>query len=374
MITYPFLKNHNNKKIEQLENTINLIDKMTTQKQGVKKRKPIMVMSYDDGREDDYTKTFPAHEDKNAPAVFGIPTHHLEHPDATLIERDDWDDPITVEQLNEIAESDVGHEIASHGATHRLLGCRILSSPANEGDTTIDVDDQGKYFAPIPDLEEKVEIMIIEGDTKEKANVIDCDNNTLTLDSGLKNNYNDWDAYIRLSDEELLWEMKHSKEYLEDLGYKVPGILYPGARHTHISRIIASHLYSWGRGVDHLDEPAVNTPDPFFTYAQGVAQFDKIETSELETLMDNTVENNGCLHLFAHSASSDLTENLIKDTIDMARNKGIEIVTGEEMLEIMGNSFETGDVFNNENHNFENKRDYFVVSLDGIYSSDTIQQ
>lgn len=349
------ITNEPKEKLERL-----LINRASTSKQ----RKPMIVITYDDGVSQDYTKAFNIHELYGVPMTVGVVGFHLLHPDVTIIENDSWV-PITVSQLAEIRDSPIGHEIASHTMTHRLLGARQLGGTMEAGRTSIVLDSQQKYFTPTT-IEESVECVIVEGDVSENVRVLRREENAVIISEPLQNTFSP-SAYIRLSDKELEYEIKGSKDILESYGFPTKGILFPGARHCHESRMIMAKHYEYGRAVDHQNEDMITQSNPFPTYAIGCPVVEYNTIAELEVYMDEAVATNGTLFLLAHSPAN--THDKLKAVIEAAQARDMEFVTASEAVERMGNMLEIGDTsYDKETHVFPRGKGYFAVNNDfGTY-------
>ena len=340
-----------------------------TRKEVSKERKPMIVMTYDDGTTADYTLTYKVHEQRQVPMSVAIIGYHLEHPNVNSILGPN--SPITIPQLQAIRDSSVGHEIVPHGMTHRLMGVRHLSSGATTGAIQITLDGQGKYFMPT-EIEDSVECYLIEGDKKEIIHTTELiSGNTLALQKPLENDFST-NAYIRLSDKELEYEIVESKRVLEKFGFPSEGIFFPGARHVHEARMIMAKHYKYGRAVNHQDEDMITLSNPFPTYSIGcpVMEYNTIET--LTAYMDEAVQKNGALFLLGHSPNSNITEAYLNQIIDEAEARGMEFVTASEAVDRLGNMLEIGDTsYDKENHDFPIGKGYYAVSSDyKVYSSE----
>lgn len=334
-----------------------------------KERKPMIVMTYDDGTPADYTLAFKVHEQRQVPMSVAVIGYHLEHPNVNSILGPNT--PITLPQLQAIRDSSVGHEIVPHGMTHRLMGVRHLSSGVSSGATQITLDGQGKYFMPT-EIEDSVECYLIEGDKKEIIHTTELiSGHTLALQKPLENDFTT-NAYIRLSDEELEYEIVESKRVLEKFGFPSEGIFYPGARHCHEARMIMAKHYKYGRAVNHQEEEMITLPNPFPTYSIGcpVMEYNTIES--LTPYMDEAVEKNGALFLLGHTPNQNLTEAYLNQIIDEGQARGMEFVTASEAVDRLGNMLEIGDIsYDKENHDFPTGKGYYAVSSEyKVYSSE----
>ena len=357
------------------ENTVVLqtkenLDRAIISRQEVsKERKPMIVMTYDDGVSTDYSLGFKVHEERQVPMSVAVIGYHLEHP--TVHPTVGATTPITVKQLKEIRDSEVGHEIVPHGMTHRLMGARQLSGAVSVGDTQITLTGQGKYFMPTS-IEDSVECYLIEGDKKEIIHTTELlSANTLSLKEPLENDFTT-NAYIRLSDEQLEYEIVDSKRVLEKFGFPSEGVFYPGARHCHEARMIMAKHYKYGRAVNHQGEDMITLPNPFPTYSIGcpVMEYNTIET--LTPYMDEAVEKNGALFLLGHTPNQNLTEEYLNQIIDEAEARNMEFVTASEAVDRLGNMLEIGDVsYDKESHDFPIGKGYYAFSSEyKVYSSE----
>lgn len=293
----------------------------------------MMVLSYDDGRIEDYTKVYPVHQSKGVPAVF-----------APIVCDVGGTNSLSAEQLKEFYNN--GHEIASHTYTHTSMGTfsgyyyhPTVEIPAGSLEIPIN---NATWFATVPRLLNTVGL-IEEGEKKETFTVVsrETPNHILTIQDPLVNSYSP-NAKITHDISTLIAENDFSKRRLASLGIYATGMIYPGGGHSKETRDITSRYYRWGRATWWQDEPNVFDPSQGIDlYALGSEEFcenrgNNLTLAEMESMMDEAVERK-CLVLFhSHSFYEELTTERIEWMIDTALSKGIEIVTMSEALNYYG--------------------------------------
>lgn len=298
----------------------------------IKNTKPMMVLSYDDGKIEDYTKVLPVHREKGVPAVF-----------APIVSDIGRGGMMTMEQLVEIYNE--GHEIASHTWTHTSLATYMgdwyrLTENANAGDTTLKMNIHSWFARYTHNIETKG--IIREGNVEETFTVISrTENTSVTLKDPLQNSYTT-NAEITHHPDLLIAENAFSKRRLAKHGIHATGMIYPGGGHDKVTRDITSRYYRWGRATWWQNEPNVIDPKQGVNiYALGSEEFaedagNNLSLAEMEEMMDEAVETKSLVLFHSHSFYESLTQERIAWMIDTAQEKGIEIVTMSEALNHFG--------------------------------------
>ncbi len=182
-----------------------------------------------------------------------------------------------------------------------------------------------------------------------------------------------------MTEEEQEYEIKHSKEMLEAMGFEVDTICYPYGSVNNNTNKIARKYYRAGRRTDHLGQ--INMT-PLETYDMVVtplgAYFDSstqpYPTNSLEFYkyqVDKAVENNGWLIFMTHVAdpSHDSIQQLyLEQTIQYITNLGIEIATLKEGLNQRGNIIDIGRYYTQDL-----TQDHYVVGTDSSFDGNKMQ-
>ena len=163
-----------------------------------------------------------------------------------------------------------------------------------------------------------------------------------------------------LSKSEIEHQFASSVDVLKSHGIHAKYIAYPHGGATELVQSIAARYFCGG-----LDANAtsVNIP-PYATlnmarYPLGNSAYD-YTLDALKTRVDAAVANGGWLIWMSHSQYPDLNDDqlvYIRELIDYARERGVEIVSLEQGYAMCGNTLESG--WNNKNN------DYFAVACDG---------
>ncbi|MFC4359255.1 polysaccharide deacetylase family protein [Halobium salinum] len=280
-----------------------------------------LVFVYDDGPITDYSKAFPIHQEKNAPACVGAVVNLVKA-----------EDDLDGEHLLEM--EDAGWEILSHTMDHRALGPIEITRDISPGDEKIYVKTD-LHAWNLGDT-----ILISDENSEEVATVIggesDQSGEYLLLENPVENSYSvENGAQERLTDDVLKTAIAESKNRLEEMGLEINNFVYPFGRHGPRSNEIIKDHYD---GVANFNYQGLNPGQGIDPYEVGRSYYrkDKMSEERLKEFLD-TVEEDGLLGMFAaHTWYQDLTEDRIRLAIQEAQKRDIEIVTLTEAFEDQG--------------------------------------
>lgn len=298
---------------------------------GRKNMKPMMVLSYDDGKAEEYTLAYKVHQEKKAPAVF-----------APIVCDTDSEGSLSAQQLREMYNN--GHEIAIHSYTHTSMegfkgNFYHPNTNVEAGAEQLDLNNAVWFSQRTSRLNTKG--IIREGGVEETFTATDRSNDVLILEAPLQNSYTTA-AEVTHHPHTLIAEADAAKQKLASYGINATGYIYPAGGHGKATRDIASRYFRWGRGVWHNGETNVFDPlqgqDIFAMGSEEFADYrgNELSNKEIERMMDEAVERQCMVCFHSHSFYPELTEKKIAWMIDTARAKGIEIVTFSEALNYYG--------------------------------------
>lgn len=111
-----------------------------------------VILSFDDGRLDTYSNTFPILKENNLTATLNVVSDFILHSDRYHCFESAENKAMTIENIIECR--DCGIEIALHGATHQNSVDDVLQNKKELGDMGIDTDNIG-FASPFSELNEQ---------------------------------------------------------------------------------------------------------------------------------------------------------------------------------------------------------------------------
>lgn len=279
-----------------------------------------VIFMYDDSVREDYTKTFPVHQDMNSVGCIAAVSGNL-----------GTDGFLTESQLQEIAGA--GWEVLSHTTRHRPVGSYDLVRDADVGDTRI---------FPLTHNHGKIpgdQIRIFNENHSEVATVAgygwvssrDEEDEYISLEEPLQSAF-ETGSQVSFTEDIVHSAFADSKVQLESIGITVTNFVYPHGNKSERAREMVPSYYDAvanGQWDDGLNE--IQRLDPYRLHRE-YFRTDLMSESELQTYFDRLVQEDVIGILAGHSTREDLTEDRIRLAIQMARDRNIEIVTLREAL------------------------------------------
>ena len=273
------------------------------------------VIIYDDSPTHDYTKTFPVHQEEDAPGCLGCVSDYVRTKGA-----------LSPDQLVEMA--DAGFEILSHTAHHHPVGSVGLASDVAPGDTELEATfSVHARFAGAPlrvsdDTGASFTTTVAPRTDDQPSDVVRLDAPADTSVRAAEN------ARVRLADEFLHASLTESKDVLEGYGVDVNHFIAPYQIYDeHAATLVADHYDSVGNGV--LGQGLNGSPDPYWLNRATVAEQTK---SSVRRFARRAAEDDELLLLGSHSWDERLTQAQIRMVIRAVRAEGLTVQTLDEAL------------------------------------------
>lgn len=289
---------------------------------------PCIVITYDDGKTPTYDKAWPVHKEFGLPATTAVISSQV-----------GGSSSMTQAQIQDLVDD--GWEVMSHGKKHRYMAEYSLIEPANAGDTTVYVESNGHGKESGDDIR-------IEGSDMSEVRTVsgrgsDATGEYLTFSSSLVNSYTT-SATVSYADAVLHDEMGQSLVDLTSMGFRIENFIYPGSANTPRVREIALQYYnSVGIGYKWRNGSRDGWQTPPFQ----LASLDRInmETDhrtdgEIKDWLDDVVANNALGIAGGHPGRTELPEARIRDVLQWAEDRGIDVLTFSEALPRFGYNFQ----------------------------------
>ncbi|MCO8244374.1 MULTISPECIES: polysaccharide deacetylase family protein [unclassified Haladaptatus] len=280
-----------------------------------------LVFIYDDSVAEDYTKTFPVHQDEGVPACSAAISGQLGEKDR-----------LTVKQLHEM--SNAGWEVMSHTVHHRALGPLQLAEDASKGDTK--VYERSNRHGDHPGDE-----VIISNGTKEETVTIagegsDDTGEYVTLKNPLEKSFIADNSTMRYTDEILHSEIFDSKKQLEKDGFDVTSMVLPYGINGQQAEAMIQKEYDALANAKIAD--GLNPITGFDPYHLSRAYFkpDSETKKKLGTYLDTVAKGDFLGILAGHSSYEDFDPKRVRTAIQMAKDRDIEILTLRDAMVDMG--------------------------------------
>lgn len=277
-----------------------------------------LVFIYDDSPMTDYSLAFPIHQDENAPACVDVVTDGIPK-----------ESNLGTQQLQEMQTA--GWEIMSHTKTHRAMGRAAVVADISPGDTHVRVDFSMHGTNPGDP------IVISDGTHQTTVTVTgrgsDQTSSYLQLAQPVQTAFSAEDGtYLRFTDDILRTALAESKARLEELGLTVTNFVYPyssqGPRADELIQEYYGGVGNWRKGKPN----AGHNSNPYRT-RRVLFRKGSMDLSYIAEYLD-TVKANNMLGVFGgHTYLDSLTQERIRTAIQMAKKRGIEIVTLHEAFE-----------------------------------------
>lgn len=179
-----------------------------------------------------------------------------------------------------------------------------------------------------------------------------------------------------LSDEQQEYELKHSKDVLENWGLKVTTICYPFDGRNDKTYELARKYYRGARrsygGVNTIPletfELRCNSLGSWFDTH---SSYDTKSLEYYKSRVDSAINNNGWTIFLTHCADPNhdaAQQSHLEEMIKYAQSLGVEFVTFNEGLNRMGNIVDTGHY-----SRVDTNKKHFVIGADGTLSATDVQ-
>lgn len=311
----------------------------------------MLIISYDDGPETDYTVAFKIHKQWRVPAETCV-----------VSERIGKKGSLNVQQLLEMQES--GWEIVSHSKNHLSLRMEPIMESALQGDSTIYLKGAHR-FKPGTECILKNnkfrETVIVSEHSKAKKyiNLKDSIKNDYPvykarkelhkyLRGGLKkvglfvqliplvNKVEPWlnVPVVHITKETALKEIAESKKYLITLGLNVNNFSFPYNAYDELFLKMLAQQYksvrTSGERLNRVSKHGKKRPLLLYCYN---FQEDKISEKKITRILDN-IDSKNIGIMYAHTWASGFTVKRLNFLIESAQRRGIKIITRRQMFEV----------------------------------------
>ncbi|SEH16866.1 Polysaccharide deacetylase [Natronorubrum sediminis] len=275
-----------------------------------------VVFIYDDSWREDWTDTFPVHQEEGVPACCAAVPDHIDT---------SWG--LLPEHLREM--EDEGWEIMSHSTSHVAVGNLYLTEPAEPEDERLALD--GSFLGDYTDDE----IVVSDGDRTVENAVAgggeDEDGIYLELAEPVGESFEAETAFARFDDDRIHEEVVGSKETLEELGVEVDAFVAPFGRSEGLAGdLVRDHYGAFPNG----DDSALNALEDIDPYELGRSSIDGESASELdiEAYYNDVADSDALGIVVGHSQFDETTPERVRFAIQAAKDRDLEIVTLREAL------------------------------------------
>lgn len=278
-----------------------------------------LVFVYDDGPVEDYTETFPVHQEESVPACSAVITGRLGE--------SEW---LSVGQLREMQAA--GWEVMSHTANHRALARVPVTREVAADDSRLYVESAVHGRTPGP-------IQVENGDRSATAEIADSGEDEegpyLELVEPLGVSFSADGTFERFTDDVLHDALAGSKATLEEHGFRVTGLVAPYSRYTDHTRQVAGDHY---QAVANAEFGGINRAGYVEPLRLSRRYFNREKATEedLGRFLDEVARGDVLGVLGGHSQYESLDPERIRTTIQMAKERDIRIQTLRGALSDMG--------------------------------------
>ncbi len=314
-----------------------------------------VVFIYDDSWREDWTDTFPVHQDEGVPACCAAVTDYVDT---------GWG--LLPEHLREMEAE--GWEIMSHTASHGAIGDLYLTEPAEPGDEKVYLngdflEDRDGSEIVISDGDRTVENVIAGGGSDDTGTYID-------LEEPVGDSFEPEDSFARFSDEIVHEEVVGSKEALEEMGVEIDHFVSPfGRSEGLVDELVQEHYAGFpNRGGDGL-----NPVDGLDPHELGRTSIDgNVQDREgIEEFYDEVVAGEYLGIVVGHSQFDETTPERVRFAIQEAKARNLEIVTLREALTDLGHGRANGSGAGSENESADESESGTETGDDGTGADDS---
>ncbi len=275
-----------------------------------------LVFVYDDSWREDWTQTFPVHQEEDVPACCAAVTEYVDT---------GWG--LLPEHLREMEAE--GWEIMSHTAEHDVVGNLYLTAPTESDDERLSVD--GSFLGDhegepivIGDEDETIENVVAGGGEDDGGFYLE-------LEEPVGESFAAEETFVRFGDERIREEVVGSKEELEEMGVDVDYFVSPfGRSEGLVEELVEEHYAGFAnREGDGLN--GITDIDPYDLGRTSIDGQSSTET-EIEAFYDQVAAGDYLGIVVGHSQFDETTEERVRFAIQEAKGRDLEIVTLREAL------------------------------------------
>lgn len=281
-----------------------------------------LVFVYDDSPEEDYTETFPVHQEAGVPACIAAVSGAI-----------GTEGSLSADTLREIESA--GWEIMSHTVDHRAVGTLPVTADVEPGDTRVyaGANRHGEHPGD--------RVRVSDGETHAAATVAgrgsDETGEYVSLREGIGAAFDAGAAKIRYTDERIRTSLRRSRRQLEGYGVDVANLVLPYGIYGERARELIPTYYDAVANAK-WDGDGRNDAQSLDPYRLHRVYFrpGQMTLDELEAYLDGVAEGGVLGLLGGHSAYEQFTTERVRTAIRMARDRDIEILTLREALADLG--------------------------------------
>lgn len=281
-----------------------------------------LVFVYDDSPVEDYTKTFPVHQEADAPACIAAVSGAIGTEGA-----------LSADTLREIESA--GWEIMSHTVEHRALGTLPVTADVEPGDTRVYAG-SNRHGAHPGDR-----VRVFDGDAHAVSTVAgqgsDETGEYVALEGSVGTAFDADTAKIRYTDGRIRESLRRSRRQLEGYGTTVSNLVLPYGINGERARELVPTYYDAVANAK-WDGDGLNETGSLNPYRLHRVYFrpGQMTLEELEAYLDAVAERDVLGLLGGHSAYEQFTAERVRTAIRMARERDVEILTLREALADLG--------------------------------------
>lgn len=279
-----------------------------------------VVFVYDDSWREDWTDTFPVHQEEGVPACC-----------AAVVDYVDTSWGLLPEHLREMEAE--GWEIMSHTTGHVAVGNLYLTAPAEPDDERVYLD--GSFLGDY----EGDDIVISDGD-RTVENVVAGGNRDdtgiyLDLAEPVGDAFDAGTAFARFADDRIRDEVVGSKDALEEMGVDVDAFVSPfGRSDGFVDELVREHYGAFAnRGGNGL-----NSLERLDSYELGRSSIDgqSAGRADIEQFFNTVAADDRLGIVVGHSQFDETTPERVRYAIREAKARNLEVVTLREALSDVG--------------------------------------
>lgn len=269
----------------------------------VKIEQPHIILSFDDGRDTDFTVAFTILREEGVVAETCVITEKIGQPGYLDIDR-----LITLEKA--------GWEVVSHTMRHNPLNTCFILEPCARGENFIYIEYPHRY-------QPGGRCVLRNGHNVEVVEVTASDQKRLYLSEKLKNSYDRYTPF-RLSEEQAALEIIESKRFLIDHGLQTRNFTFPYNAYARWSIEMVRKHYDSAR-IGAKTARVNNSLSGYNRYLLASVNFEhnKLRTEQAVRLLDAMAKTGGVCFFHAHSSSAYFNPELLRFIIRAAKERKI---------------------------------------------------